>query len=324
MDIVASPAAVARPAFRPWVWWVGTFAAAFLGLVLLVAVWAKMLDPEAFAEQITAEGLDVLFSARVTALLALFLEAGLGVALLLGVRRLWLLVPGAVLVAFLLFLTGRTYWLDAHGLLSKSSSCGCFGNLVQRTPAEAFWQDLALLVPALVLSFFGRDRTRRPPKVRVAIALAVAAAVAGFAWWAPQLPLDDLATRLRPGAAIVELCVGRAEEAVCLDRVAPELATGDHLVVMGNLDDPALTAAIPALNQRAEAGASVVLLSASAPELHQRFFWQWGPAFAVREAPAEVLRPLYRRLPRSFEVHGGRVAATFAGLPPMVTPRPKP
>lgn len=324
MDAVASPAALARPASRPWRWWVGTLGAAFLGLVLLVAVWAKMLDPEAFAEQIANEGLDFLLPARAVALLALGLEAGLGIALLLGVRRLWLLVPVALLVAFLVFLTGRTYWLDARGLLEQSASCGCFGNLVQRTPAEAFWQDLALLVPALVLSFIGRDRTGRAPKVRVAIALAVAAAVVGFAWKAPQLPLDDLATRLKPGMALAELCVGQDEEAVCLDRVAPELAEGEHLVVMGNLDDPALAAWIPALNQRAEAGSSVVLLSASEPEVHQRFFWQWGPAFAVREAPAELLRPLYRRLPRSFEVSGGRVEATFAGLPPKATPATKP
>ena len=324
MDAVASPAAPARPAARPWTWWVGTLGAAFLGLVLLVAVWAKMLDPEAFAEQIANEGLDFLLPARAVALLALGLEAAFGIALLLGVRRLWLLVPVALLVAFLVFLTGRTYWLEAHGLLDQSASCGCFGNLFQRTPGEAFWQDLALLVPALALSFIGRVRTERALKVRVAIALAVAAAVVGFAWKAPQLPLDDLATRLKPGVSVAELCVGRDAEAVCLDRVAPELATGDHLVVMAELDDAALTEAVPALNQRAEAGSSVVLLSASGPEEHQRFFWQWGPAFAVREAPAELLRPLYRRLPRSFEVSGGRVGATFAGLPPKATPATKP
>ena len=35
-----------------------------LGAVLLFAVWAKALDPAAFAEQIRIEGLDVLLSAR--------------------------------------------------------------------------------------------------------------------------------------------------------------------------------------------------------------------------------------------------------------------
>src|SRR5215218_7729998 len=141
---------------RPRLFWLGTAAGVFLGAVLLVAVWAKALDPAAFAEQIRIEGLDILFSAQAMALIALALEAGLGLALLLGVRRLWVLVPAALLVAFFVFLTGRAWWLSAHGL-REAESCGCFGNLVQRTPAQAFWQDTLLLVPALLLSFVGRD-----------------------------------------------------------------------------------------------------------------------------------------------------------------------
>src|SRR6185436_3309203 len=159
------------------------------------AVWGKALDPSAFAEQIHTEGLDVLLSAQAVALIALALEAGLGLALLLGVRRLWVLVPAALLVAFFVFLTGRAWWMSAHGL-REAESCGCFGNLVQRTPAEAFWQDLLLLVPALLLAFVARSRSARLPTARLAAALAASIAVALFAWKAPELPLDNLATRL--------------------------------------------------------------------------------------------------------------------------------
>src|SRR4051812_41007920 len=146
---------------RPLLWWVGTFAGAFLGCVLLFAVWAKMIDPGAFATQIQTEGLDFLIPAQGVALIALALEAGLGLALLLGVRRKWVLIPATLLVAFFVSLTGRAWWLAAHGLRDAGESCGCFGNLVQRTPAQAFWQDLALLVPALLLAWVGRER--RPP-----------------------------------------------------------------------------------------------------------------------------------------------------------------
>ncbi len=90
-------------------WWVGTFAGAFLGCVLLFAVWAKMLDPTAFADQIRLEKLDFLLSAQAVALIALALEAGLGLALLFGVRRNWVLIPATLLVAFFLFLTGRAW-----------------------------------------------------------------------------------------------------------------------------------------------------------------------------------------------------------------------
>jgi len=298
---------------RPRLFWLGTAAGVFLGAVLLVAVWAKALDPAAFAEQIRIEGLDVLLSARAVALLALVLEAGLGLALVLGIRRPWVLVPAALLVAFFTFLTGRAWWMSAHGL-REAESCGCFGNLVQRTPAQAFWQDLLLLVPSLLLSFVGRDRAAGFPRIRTALAAVATVAVALFAWKAPELPLDDLATRLRPGVEVAQICAGGGDNPVCLDTVAPELKQGRHLVVMSNLEDPALGEAVNDLN---EMGGSVVLLSASPSEQHRAFFWRFGPKFQVVEAPEPLLRPLYRRLPRSFRVEDGRVTETYAGLPPL-------
>lgn len=302
-----------RPRLR-WLGRLGTLGGVFLGAVLLVAVWAKALDPAAFAEQIRIEGLDVLLSAQAVALLALALEAGLGLALFLGVRRLWVLVPAALLVAFFTFLTGRAWWMSAHGL-RQAESCGCFGNLVQRTPAEAFWQDLLLLVPALLLSFVGWDRSPRFPAVRTAVVAAAAAAVALFAWKAPELPLDDLATRLRPGVQVADLCTGGGE--VCLSTVAPELKTGSHLVVLADLKDPVLEKAVGSLNEHAGRGEAVWVLSASPEEEKQAFFWRFGPAFQIVETPEPLMRPLYRRLPRSFRVENGRVTETYAGLPEL-------
>jgi len=302
-------------------WWLGTFAGAFLGCVLLFAVYAKTLDPAAFAEQIHADGLDFALPARGLALIALTLEAGLGLALLFGLRRNWVLVPAALLVAFFLALTGRAWWLAAHGL-RPDTSCGCFGNLVQRTPAEAFWQDLCLLVPPLLLAFVGRDRRApRFPPVRTAVAAAGALAVAAFAWKAPELPLDDLATRLRPGVSVGAFCAGSGAERTCLDSLVPELRQGRHLVVIAQLDDPQLTRSVDALNAYAgDAGNPPLwLLTAATPEQQRAFFWRWGPAFQIRQTPPELLRPLYRRLPRAFTVKDGRVSQTFAGMPPLAT-----
>lgn len=303
---------------RPRLAWLGTAAGVFLGAVLLVAVYAKALDPSAFAEQIRIEGLDVLLSAQAVALTALVLEAGIGLALLLGIRRLWVLVPAALLVAFFVFLTGRAWWMSAHGL-REAESCGCFGNLVQRTPEQAFWQDLLLLVPPLFLSFLGRpsgSRTARFPTRRIAFVVVATLAVALFAWKAPELPLDDLATRLSPGVEVKEICAGAAEDAVCLDTVAPGLKQGSHLVVLADLEDPALGEAVDELNQMADRGGDVWVLSASPSEQHRAFFWRFGPAFQVVETPEPLLRPLYRRLPRSFRIKDGRVTETYAGLPP--------
>ncbi|MBV8200502.1 MAG: hypothetical protein JOZ15_07745, partial [Acidobacteria bacterium] len=165
---------------------VGTLGGCLLGGVLLVAVWGKALDPAAFAQQIHADGLDRLVPAGTLALLALGLEAALGMALLLGLRRLWVLAPSTLLVAFFVALNGRAYWLAAHGKASGAASCGCFGNLVQRTPAAAFWQDLALLSVPLALAFVGRDRNLPSlPPIRTALVAIFAIAVPIFAWRAP-------------------------------------------------------------------------------------------------------------------------------------------
>ncbi len=312
------------PPRSPW-HRLGAAGAMVLGAVLLVAAWAKVLDPAAFAQQIELEGLDFLLPATVVAMLALALEVGLGSALLLAVRRLWVLVPSALLVAFFLFLTGRNYWLTARGLRSADEACGCFGNLVELTPAEAFWQDLLLLVPALVLAFCWR-RAGSFPKLRVAVAALLTVAALVVAWKAPELPLDDLATRLKPGADPTALCAGAEPERVCLSTILPELKAGRHLVVLADLEDPAIAAAMGDLNEYALAGSGPQLwmLTAATDEAVRAFFWQWGPAFEIREAPQAVLKPLYRRLPRSFLVDAGRVEATFSGLPPLGPSPPGP
>jgi uncharacterized membrane protein YphA (DoxX/SURF4 family) len=305
---------------RPILWWVGTFGGAFLAAVLLFAVWAKAIDPPSFVDQIHTEGLDFLLPARAVALIALALEAGLGLLLLFGVRRKWVLIPATLLVVFFLSLTGRAWWLAEHGQRDVAESCGCFGNLVQRTPAQAFWQDLALLVPALLLAWVGRER--RPPLIppkRTAVAVIGTLAVLFLAWRAPELPLDNLATRLRPGVEVGKTCVGEGAQRVCLDGVIPELREGENLVVMAKLDDPALTKAIDALNAYAgNPGPALWVLTSATADQQRAFFWQWGPRFQIREAPPELLRPLYRRLPRSFAVKDGRVTETFQGLPPAV------
>lgn len=285
-----------------------------LGAVLLVGAWAKAIDPAAFAEQVTNEGLDFLLPAGIVVVLALALEFGLGSALLVGIRHRWLLITSSALVLFFLFLTGRTYYRDSHGLLDAAAGCGCFGNLVDRTPAEAFWQDLALLVPALLLTWLGVGLRTGTLRWLVSGFVTVAGVVLGFL--APGLPLDDLATRLGQGVEIDNLCAGRDDTRICLPTLAPELEAGHHLVVIADLTDEGLGVAVDSLNAKTLAGDSVVVLSSATPEEHHAFFWSWGPAFEIKEAPPTLLSPLYRTKPRSFVVDDGRVSETFSGFPP--------
>ncbi|HUP21459.1 MAG TPA: MauE/DoxX family redox-associated membrane protein [Thermoanaerobaculia bacterium] len=296
----------------------GLAGGAFLGGVFLLAAWTKAIHPAGFVELIRSEGLDFLLPATAVAMIALALEAGLGVALILGVRRLFVLVPTALLVVFFLFLTGRNYYLWANGLAEPAVGCGCFGNLVERTPAQAFWQDLLLMVPALLLSFLA-FRSPRFPTGRIVVAGLAALGAVLLAWRAPALPLDDLATRLKAGVRLENVCTGRDAERICLSTIRPQLTEGEHLVVIADLEDERWGDWIDPLNEATLSGQSVTVLSWATPEQHSAFFWQWGPSFEIVEAPEPMLVPLYRTLPRSFAVRDGVVLSTYNGLPPVMT-----
>ena len=137
---------------------------------------------------------------------------------------------------------------------------------------------------------------------------------------APDLPIDDLATRLKPGVEVGELCAGGRDDParICLDTLVAELDSGRHWIVMTGLEEPEFLAAVPRLNEATLDGSDrrVWVVSAAPEEVVGTFAWTQAPAFDVREAPEALLRPLYRRLPRSFEVVDGRVVTTISGLPP--------
>ena len=316
--VFEAPTSEKSPAL--WKRTLGIVGGMFLGAIFLVAAWAKALDTSSFAAQITSEGLDFLLPAGAVALFALALEVALGSALMLWVRRWWILWPTAALVVFFLFLTGRSYWRYTQGIEPEDAGCGCFGNLVQRTPAEAFWQDVLLMVPALLLAFLARDLFKALPRVRLIAVGFLTGAVVLLGWKAPDLPLDDLATRLKPGADPMTWCAGGGDgPRTCMDSVLPELAQGEHVVVLVDINDREFGGHVESLNEYTWAGRgpSLWVLSGNTEEELFSFRFSSGPAFELREAPSPLLRPLYRTLPRSFLVRDGRVVETFRGLPPL-------
>jgi hypothetical protein len=174
---------------------VGVIGGIFLGAVLILATFGKMVEPIVFVEQIRSEGLDVFFSANQVALIALALEMGLGMALVLGDRSRWVLVPTALMVAFFLIVTWRTYWLVITGQVDNTYDCGCFGVFLQRTATEAFWQDLFLLVPPLIMCFVGRRQVSNGrPSWRFWVGSVSAVVVVLYTVIAIGMPHEDLVT----------------------------------------------------------------------------------------------------------------------------------
>ncbi|MHC5009769.1 MAG: MauE/DoxX family redox-associated membrane protein [Planctomycetota bacterium] len=311
-----------RARMRTWDWKyiLSTTAGCFLGAVLLFAVWAKVINPIYFQEWVEFEGLDFLLPATIMAPFSLAVEGILGMALLLGMRRLWVLIPTGLLVLFFLFLTGKAYLAYLTGSDAGGGSCGCFGNLIIRSPGEAFWQDVILLIPALFIAFLWRPPTGGPvPKVRVTILGVFVVGLLVVYRFAPELPFDDMATRLRADTPLDELCVGLDEDRVCISTLFPELAEGEHLVVIADVNDEAFGESVADLSEYAINGVGPMLwaVSPTSEEDIGIFFWTWAPSFEVRPAPLALLRPMYRRLPRSFAVRDGTVTETFDGLPPL-------
>ena len=170
-----------------WKKYAGTAGAVLLGVVFMVAAVSKAWNPDdlgAFIDQIRLDELDFLFTATQVALIALALETGLGIALLLGVRHLLILLPATALAVFFILLSGRTYWLVSQGL-REPGSCGCFGSLIERTPAEAFWQNLLLGTPLILLCFWRRPKSGSVPRKRLVLALLAAL---GVSLWASRSP----------------------------------------------------------------------------------------------------------------------------------------
>jgi hypothetical protein len=283
----------------------GATAARFLGVVLLLAAYAKAIDPHGFA--VRARDVVPLPAALAYpgALAVIGFEAGLGAALLGGSRR-----------PFVLFLTSATF-LAFVGIVAWQlirpggpAACGCFGPLFERTPRQALYEDVAFAALS-GLSWFGRPV--RPGVLRRGPSLLGAGAGVALALCAPWLPLDDHATALAPGASV---------EATQLDGIIPELRTGRHLVLLLDRADATTRARIAQLNERLKlphGGTAVWGVADDDPELAAAFLWLAGPAFEVRSAPPRMLRRLYRTLPRSALFDGGRVVATWNGFPADAT-----
>jgi hypothetical protein len=189
----------------------------------------------------------------------------------------------------------------------SGASCGCFGMLLERTPAQALIEDVVLLGLSGV-AWIGR--TTLVTRWRAAMAAVAAVAAVSLAVAAPRLPFDDHATALATGASL---------EATGLDQAIPELTSGRHLVLLIDRTDPRTVAAIGPLNEGLglPGGKTQVWgLAVEDREAAAAFLWSAGPAFEVRSASPAMLRRLYRTLPRSALVDDGRVVATWNGFPP--------
>jgi hypothetical protein len=280
----------------------GTVSGVLLGLVLVFSAWAKALDPAGFAELIVERGLMPSSLAFWGGVAVIAFEAALGACLVLNLRRPAVLVPAALLMLFFLALSAWTYFYPSK----EASSCGCFGNLIASSPGQALARDAVLMGLAL-LAFAGLPR-RAAGRLRPALAALAGLAFGAFALAAPSLPLDNLATRLKPGITAASLRI---------DEVIPELQDGTRLVLLLDRADEQTRGEIARVNEQLALARPDAVFGLARPDdaLANEFQWTAGPAFEVRDAPQSMLKPFYRRLPRAFLVENGEIVKVWEGIP---------
>lgn len=267
-----------------------------VGLALVAAAVLKGADPGEFAYQIA--GYEILPEGltAVTATGFVIVEFVLGIALLLDARPR-LALPGAAAL-----LTGFIAVVAYAWSQGRVQQCGCFGNLVQRTPGETIVEDLVLL--ALATGAIILLRAGPPARPRTAI---LAAAVAGgllLPVVMPRLPVDDILTSLHPGADV------RGLDPETLD---DDLTEGDRLIAIWQVGCEACLRDLPRLDSLASEpdAPRVAALFPDGNDAVMTFFLEHGPSFDVASMPRGALKPYYRRLPVYFLLRDGRVSAIW-------------
>ncbi len=283
---------------------VGTAAGVLLGIAFAVSSWAKAVDPHGFADEIARQGLLPGVLALPAGIAVIVVEAGLAAALIAGLRHRAVLAVATMLMVFFLGLAAWQLVLPPE----EAASCGCFGNLVQQSPLQHVIVNALLLALAL-LAWLGRGASR-PARGRWLLVAVVTGGALIFALAAPHLPIDGWpgVTLLREGVPLESLPVADA---------IPEAFEGAWLVLLIDRADEATRAAVPSINELVFAGSDVgiVALAEENPELESEFLWTVGPAFPVHGVPWNMLKPLYRTLPRTFLVRDGEVVRVWNRLP---------
>ena len=124
----------------------------------------------------------------------------------------------------------------------------------------------------------------------------------------PALPLDHFATRLKPGATLAELQ---------LDDAVPDLVVGSHVVILSDQPLESCGEVPEDLFAFTEAHADLRFWLVKPSDVLARdgVLWLCVPGAEIVELPAAAARPLYRTLPRSFEMIDGVVTRTWEGFP---------
>ena len=279
-----------------------------VGLVLVVAALLKLPEMELFVRQIKAYGivsdrLVLIFSAWGL----IVVECVLGVGLIV-VYRPRILFPMTVLL-WVIFM-GATGWAWITG---TAENCGCFGSWLERTPGEAFVEDLILLA-ATVLAWAGLRRSQ-VLRTRAKTWAVSAACLIGLVLPAAfGFPISGIR---QPQLEAVETEIGQFP-IQGLEHV--DLNNGAYLIVVMATDCLHCQEAVPAIDMLAEAVdlPSVIGLCTNDEDERATFVETFQPVFPIGQVDQDVFWRLLADgdIPRVMLVRDGRVKRVWDNTVP--------
>jgi hypothetical protein len=137
-------------------WFLILIARFVLGMVFVVAAVPKIADPATFASAVEAYELLPFPAVNAAAILIPWLELACGLFLVAGFNTRG---AAALLGALLVFFIGAIMLAILRGL---SINCGCFGGADAAVGWGKVLEDVALLLPAGLIFFFGGNREEPP------------------------------------------------------------------------------------------------------------------------------------------------------------------
>ncbi|NOY05128.1 MAG: hypothetical protein GXO82_00590 [Chlorobi bacterium] len=275
-----------------------------VGIVLLVAATLKGFDPGAFADEIMSYGITPESWSMFLAWGLVIGEWILGIALVVNLWPRVTILSGIVLM--LLFIAVTAYaWMQG-----SASACGCFGNLVNRSHEEVLVEDAFFLVMLLfALPVLWQTRQEAPVwKLATTVSGGVLAAL--LLVFHMALPVDNIATNLKPGAVFNSWPV---------EGLHVNMNDGKYIIVLFSLETGTDSNVIEHINALTEGGGlpTVIALTIDGPETLGSLSFSSGLAAQPGAIEPRFARSLYRELPRTFLLDNGEVKYVWNGIPPV-------
>lgn len=177
----------------------------FIGVFFIFSGTVKAIDPLGTAykmsEYFAELGLSPLEAIGTQlSVFMIVLEIVLGVALILGYRKNFMLILLLLTIIFFTFLTGYTYlsgwdfstWVFDERKM-KVTDCGCFGDFLKLKPWVSFYKDIGLTVIIVILNL-SRNKIKPLFSSNVSTAIVMLAIVgsflyclSNFLWGLPQV-----------------------------------------------------------------------------------------------------------------------------------------